>query len=91
MDSREMPVSASDGIPIVMYFRLRSQDGRWASCNSFRTVHGIELRFGFANSPPEMCSVVPSHDAAMALAAEWKASLTKLGSFSEAASRVRHL
>ena len=74
--------SRSD-LPIVMYFRLRSSSGQFASCRSFRTSRGIELRFGLDEGAAEMSMIVGSHQAARELAATWRATLTSKGAFSE--------
>ena len=74
--------SRSD-LPIAMYFRLRSSNGQFVSCRSFRTSGGIELRFGPDEGPAEMSMIVVSHQAAQELAATWRATLTSNGAFSE--------
>ena len=74
--------SRSD-LPIVVYFRLQSSSGQFVSCRSFRTSGGIELRFGPDEGPAEMSTIVGSHQAAQALAATWRATLTSNGAFSE--------
>jgi hypothetical protein len=66
-----------------MYFRLRSSSGQLASCRSFRTSAGIELRFGPDEGAAEMTEMVASHQAARELAATWRATLTSNGAFSE--------
>ena len=70
-------------LPIVMYFRLRASSGQFASCRSFRTSSGIELRFGPDEGPAEMSMIVGSHQAARELAATWRVTLTSKGAFSE--------
>ena len=81
-ESNRSEQSRSD-LPIVMYFRLRASSGQFASCRSFRTSSGIELRFGPDEGPAEMSMIVGSHQAARELAATWRATLTSKGAFSE--------
>ena len=77
------PEQSRSDLPIVMYFRLRASSGQFASCRSFRTSSGIELRFGPDEGPAEMSMIVGSHQAAQELAATWRATLTSNGAFSE--------